>query len=97
MHYTPSIHTIALSCMVLSTIAVAPAMTAPVAAATTAAVRDAAWVDSRVQEIQPKPEERRLDEIGWAKDIREAEKLAKANNRPILLFTHDGRMGTGRC
>ena len=41
--------------------------------------------------------ERRIDEIGWAKDIREAERLARENNRPVFLFTHDGRINTGRC
>jgi hypothetical protein len=59
--------------------------------------RDADWVDQRVKEWQPTAEEKRFDEIGWAKDIREAEKLAKENNRPVFLFTHDGRMNIGRC
>jgi hypothetical protein len=58
---------------------------------------DAAWVDQRVKDYQPTAEEKRFDEIGWAKDIREAERLAKENNRPIMLFTHDGRMNIGRC
>jgi hypothetical protein len=61
------------------------------------AERDAAWVDERVKEWQPKAAEKRIDEIGWAKDIRTAEKLAKDNNRPVFLFTHDGRMNIGRC
>ena len=59
--------------------------------------RSPTWVEQRVQEIQPKPEERRLDEIGWAKDIRDALRLAKMHNRPVFLFTHDGRINTGRC
>ena len=58
---------------------------------------DAAWVDQRVQDYQPTAAEKRFDEIGWAKDIREAERLAKEHNRPIMLFTHDGRMNIGRC
>jgi len=61
------------------------------------AKHDAAWVDQRVKDWQPTAEEKRFDEIGWAKDIREAQKLAKANNRPVFLFTHDGRMNIGRC
>jgi hypothetical protein len=61
------------------------------------AERDAAWVDQRVKEWQPTAEEKRFDEIGWAKDIRAAEKLAKENNRPVFLFTHEGRMNIGRC
>jgi hypothetical protein len=59
--------------------------------------RDAAWIDQRVKDWQPTAEEKRFDAIGWAKDIREAEKLAKENKRPVFLFTHDGRMNIGRC
>ena len=59
--------------------------------------RSPAWVEQRVQEMQPKAEERRLDEIGWAKDIRVALDLAKKHHRPVFLFTHDGRINTGRC
>jgi hypothetical protein len=57
----------------------------------------AAWVQKRVQDWQPAAEDRRFDEIGWARDIRAAEKLAKDNNRPVFLFTHDGHMDVGRC
>ena len=59
--------------------------------------RDAAWIDQRVKDWQPTAEEKRFDEIGWAKNICEAEKLAKENKRPVFLFTHDGRMNIGRC
>jgi hypothetical protein len=62
-----------------------------------AAVRDFAWIEQRVRELQPAPKEKRFDEIGWAKDIRTAKRLAKENNRPVFLFTHDGRMNIGRC
>jgi hypothetical protein len=64
------------------------------------AVRDAdvvTWVDRLVKEGQPAAEDRRFDEIGWAWDIREAERLAKDNRRPVFLFTHDGHMNVGRC
>ena len=57
----------------------------------------AAWVDRRVQAWQPTAAERRFDEIAWVKDIREAERLAKQHQRPVFLFTHDGRMAIGRC
>jgi hypothetical protein len=57
----------------------------------------AKWVDERVKERQPTDAERRMDEIAWVKDIREAERLAKENKRPVFLFTHDGRMNVGRC
>jgi hypothetical protein len=54
-------------------------------------------VQLRVAELQPRTEEKRFDEIGWAKDIREALRLANQHNRPVFLFTHDGRMNIGRC
>jgi hypothetical protein len=57
----------------------------------------AAWVDRKVAECAPKPEERRFDQTGWLTDIRSALSLAKQHNRPVFLFTHDGRMGLGRC
>jgi hypothetical protein len=62
-----------------------------------AATRDFSWIEQRVRELQPTPKEKRFDEIGWAKDIRTAERLAKEHNRPVFLFTHDGRMNIGRC
>jgi hypothetical protein len=56
-----------------------------------------ATVDERVTEWWPKPEEKRFDQIGWATDIRTARKLAADHNRPVFLFTMDGRVNTGRC
>ena len=56
-----------------------------------------AWVSKRIAALQPKPEEKRLDEIGWADDIRHALQLAKKHRRPVFLFTHDGRINLGRC
>jgi hypothetical protein len=58
---------------------------------------DAAWVDERVRAWQPTAAERRFDDIGWAKDIRVAEELARKHRRPVFLFTHDGHIQTGRC
>ena len=48
-------------------------------------------VTERITSLQPKPEEKRLDQIGWANDIRHALSLAKRHQRPVFLFTHDGR------
>ena len=59
--------------------------------------KDAAWVDARVAEWQMKPSERKFDQIGWLTDIRAGLELAKKTNRPLFLFTHDGRMAVGRC
>lgn len=49
-----------------------------------------ARIDRRVQEWQPTKEERRLDDIGWARDLREALRLAQQYRRPIFLFTYSG-------
>ena len=65
--------------------------------AESAAARDYSWVERRIQELQPTAADRRFDEIGWAQDIRTALRLAAAHQRPVFLFTHDGRINTGRC
>jgi hypothetical protein len=57
----------------------------------------AAWVDKRVRDWQPSADDRPFDQIGWVQGIREAERLAKQNNRPVFLFTHDGHIALGRC
>lgn len=54
-------------------------------------------IEKRVALSAPSAGERRLDEIGWAADIRTALQLAKEHQRPVFLFTHDGRMAVGRC
>jgi hypothetical protein len=59
--------------------------------------KDPAWVEARVDEWQMKPSERKFDRIGWLTDIRAGLELAKKSNRPLFLFTHDGRMAIGRC
>ena len=56
-----------------------------------------AWVDGRIKEIRPTAEERKFDTIAWVPSIRDALKLAKENNRPLMMFTYDGQMHTGRC
>jgi hypothetical protein len=55
------------------------------------------WMEKRMRDWQPTADERRFDDIGWVKDIREALRLAKQTQRPVFLFTHDGRMAIGRC
>jgi len=55
------------------------------------------WVDQKVADCEPKPEERRFDETGWLTAIGPALKLAKEHHRPVFLFTHDGHMAVGRC
>ncbi len=55
------------------------------------------WVEKTVVERQATPEDKRFDEIGWVTDIRTAINLGKEHNRPIFLYTGDGRINTGRC
>jgi hypothetical protein len=55
------------------------------------------WVEKTVAERQPRPEDKRFDEIGWVTDIRTAITLGKEHNRPIFLNTGNGRINTGRC
>jgi hypothetical protein len=61
------------------------------------AERGPEWVARRVREWQPTAQERAWEKIGWAKDLREAERLAREHRRPVFLFTHDGHLGVGRC
>jgi len=59
---------------------------------------DRAWVEKLVADWQPTKEERAFDEIGWAKDLREARRLAAEHDRPIFLFTYDGEsLASYRC
>jgi len=55
------------------------------------------WVEKTVVERQATPEDKRFDEISWATDIRTAINLGKEHNRPIFLYTGNGRINTGRC
>jgi hypothetical protein len=50
-----------------------------------------AEVDKRIKEWQPTKQERNYDRIAWVTTLGEAERLAKDNNRPVFLFTYDGR------
>lgn len=72
-------------------------MLSPCGAEEKSAPHDTTWIDQRVRDYQPTAAEKRIDEIGWARDIREAERLAKEHRRPVMLFTHDGRINIGRC
>jgi hypothetical protein len=59
--------------------------------------RDLASVEKRMQELEPTKEERRVDDIGWVRDLREAARLSKEHDRPMFIFTYDGNVRTGRC
>lgn len=70
---------------------------APAKAPAPAAGDVKAWVDAKAAACQPTAAERRFDEIAWVTDVRTALELARKNDRPVFLFTHDGRMALGRC
>jgi RNA polymerase sigma-70 factor (ECF subfamily) len=53
-------------------------------------------VDEKVREWLPRPEERRFDEIGWAKNLTDALPLAKQSGRGIFVVAHVGHLNTGR-
>ena len=55
-----------------------------------------ARIDQWVQEWQPTEMDRKFEQIGWAKDIPTAMKLAKQHNRPVFVFTHKGQVNLGR-
>jgi hypothetical protein len=56
-----------------------------------------AKVEEQVRKVQPTRAEKRFDEIGWAASILAAEQVAAKVNRPIFLFTYNGKIDTGRC
>ena len=56
-----------------------------------------ATVDDRLDQWWPTADEKRFDTIGWAADLRTARRLAADNDRPVFLFTMDGRVNLGRC
>ena len=56
-----------------------------------------AEIDERVQKWQPTTKELAWKRVGWAEDIRDALRRARTTHKPVFLFTHDGRLGIGRC
>lgn len=59
--------------------------------------QDRERIEKRIQEIQPTAKEKRFDEIGWVKGLREAERVSKQTGRPVFLFCNVGQMDIGRC
>ena len=53
-------------------------------------------IDEKVKAWLPVPEERRFDEIGWAKDLPEARRLSKQHDRPLFVVAHVGKLNLGR-
>jgi hypothetical protein len=56
-----------------------------------------ATVNDRLDQWWPTADEKRFDTIGWAADLRTARRLATDHDRPVFLFTMDGRVNLGRC
>jgi hypothetical protein len=73
----------------------APASTRPAGASQD--VPGLSGIDEKAEACQATPDERKFDRIGWSTTLLAAEKLARENGRPVFLFTHDGRINTGRC
>src|SRR4029077_14396029 len=48
------------------------------------------------REWEPRPEERRFDDIGWAKTLPDAIRLARESGRAIFVVAHVGHLNTGR-
>jgi RNA polymerase sigma-70 factor (ECF subfamily) len=55
------------------------------------------WIEERVREWQPRPEEKRFDEIAWAESVPEALRLAREHARPVFLLAHVGTLQGGRA
>lgn len=58
---------------------------------------DSATVDQRAARWQPTARERQWEQIGWVNGIVPALEQARKSQRPVFLFTHDGRLNVGRC
>jgi len=55
-----------------------------------------ARIDEKIREWEPRPEERRFDEIGWAKTLPHAIRLARESGRAVFVVAHVGHLNTGR-
>jgi RNA polymerase sigma-70 factor (ECF subfamily) len=53
-------------------------------------------IDEKIREWQPRPEERRFDEIGWSKSWPDALRLAREHGRGIFVVAHVGHLNLGR-
>ena len=55
------------------------------------------WLARRSAKLEAQFKQRTFDSIGWADSIQAALRLATEHKRPVLLFTLNGYMETGRC
>jgi hypothetical protein len=54
------------------------------------------WVQERIREFRAAPA-MKWTTIPWVSSLVEARRLSREEGRPVLLFTHDGNIETGRC
>ena len=54
------------------------------------------WVQKRIHEFRAAPA-MKWTTIPWVGSLMEARRLSREEGRPVLLFTHDGNIETGRC
>jgi hypothetical protein len=83
--------------VLLSGLASGACATEPLGRSTISDAKVVQWVEKTVAERQPTAADKRFDEIAWVTDIRTAIRLGRESNRPIFLYTGDGRINTGRC
>jgi hypothetical protein len=76
--------------MLLGAISVSPALAAEPAERAKDPSAALARVERCIEAWQLTRAERCLDQVGWARDLREALKLAKDSGRPVFVFTYNG-------
>src|SRR5437764_13307736 len=72
------------------------ALTCGVAVGVRAGEPDEARIRERVEQVTRSNSEA-WQKIPWVASLTEARRLAEQEQVPIVLFTHDGNIETGRC
>ena len=94
---TESAHVSTVLAVLLSAVVTTSCATGPDATGRISDANVVNWVEKTVLERQPPAADKRFDEIAWVTDIRTAIRIGTEYNRPIFLYTGDGRINTGRC
>jgi hypothetical protein len=58
--------------------------------------KPSSWVQERIRDFRTAPA-MKWTTIPWVGSLVEARRLSREDGRPVLLFTHDGNIETGRC
>ena len=58
--------------------------------------RDEAWVLKEARRVRESDNEA-WRKVPWAATLTSAAKAAKAEGRPMFIFSHEGNIDTGRC